>query len=287
VRLSTQTARPWPPLHSLNGWSADLNAYALALWERSSASVADRARIGVETRCRPNGCRRAARIRNTSCRCRPAMSGRIPGRRGARPGQTVRSRRRHGGRPPASPGQGRRPRRRAGRTRQQPRPGSAGLPGLTPGTARMLTRSRRRALLWLRSPGLPGPRGPRRAECCWIRKPRRPEARPGCSRRMRLGAMPCLLDAWARRQAPVSGPPGSLVPWSRRGPVLTAASASAKPGQPPPTATAAWSARSVGGGRDRACENGIVEANGQFTFSRFLRLLPRFRVTCFEICPRP
>jgi len=74
--------------------------------------------------------RRAARVRNTSCRCRPAMSGRVPGRRGAWPGQIGLSRRGHGGRPLASPGQGRRPRRRAGRTRQRPRPVLAGLPGL-------------------------------------------------------------------------------------------------------------------------------------------------------------
>jgi len=53
--------------------------------------------------------RRAARVRNTSCRCRPAMSGRVPGRRGEWPDQIGRSRRdeaapgggRHG---PAEPG---------------------------------------------------------------------------------------------------------------------------------------------------------------------------------------
>jgi hypothetical protein len=143
--------------------------------------------------------RRAARVRNTSCRCRPAMSGRVPGRRGEQPAQIGRSRRGHGGRPPASPGQGRLPRRRAGRTRQRPRPVSAGRPGLTPGTMRMLTRSSRRRSRGPRSPG------PLRTEHCLIRTPTRRGGRPRRSRRMRPGAMPCLLDARSRRQAPLSG----------------------------------------------------------------------------------
>ena len=145
--------------------------------------------------------RRAARVRNTGCRCRPAMSGRVPGRRGVRPGQIGRSRCGHGGWPPASPGQGRQPRRRAVRTRPRPRPVPAGRPGLTPGTMRMLIRSGRRSSRGPRSPG------PLRTERCLIRTPTRRGGRPRCSRRMRPGATPCSLDARARRQAPASGPP--------------------------------------------------------------------------------
>ena len=64
------------------------------IYRRSHAhsSAADRARIGVGNAL-PSGpsCRRTARVRSTSCRCRPAMSRQVPWRTwsGTGPDQTV------------------------------------------------------------------------------------------------------------------------------------------------------------------------------------------------------
>jgi hypothetical protein len=113
--------------------------------------------------------------------------------------------------------------------------GPAGLLGLIPGTARMPTRSRRPTWRW---PRWPGPPGRLRGERCLIRTPKRPAGRPVSSRRIRLGATPCLSDARARRQAPVSGLPDSPVHRSWQGPDLTAVSTS--PLSPPDHAIRIW-----------------------------------------------
>jgi hypothetical protein len=42
ARLSTQATHHWPPAYGPNRWSADLNTYASALWDQSSASAAYR-----------------------------------------------------------------------------------------------------------------------------------------------------------------------------------------------------------------------------------------------------
>jgi hypothetical protein len=99
----------------------------------------------------------------------------------------------------------------------------------------MPTRSRRPAWRWPRRPGSPGRL---RGERCLIRTPKRPAGRPVSSRRIRLGAAPCLSDARARRQAPVSGPPDSPVHRCGQGPDLTAVSTS--PLSPPDDAIRIW-----------------------------------------------